>query len=57
MLVEGRCDGSPLGEADKLGMKRILMPGFSKNRMDTSRFKLEITQVNRVQEIPKHLFG
>jgi DNA repair protein RadA/Sms len=46
-----------LGEADKLGMKRILMPSFSKNRMDTARIKLEIIQVNRVQEIPKHLFG
>jgi DNA repair protein RadA/Sms len=46
-----------LGEADKLGMKRILMPAFNKNRMDSSRFKLEIIQVNRVQEIPKQLFG
>jgi len=46
-----------LGEADKLGMKRILMPAFNKNRMDTSRYKLEIIQVNRVQEIPKYLFG
>jgi DNA repair protein RadA/Sms len=46
-----------LGEASKLGMKRILMPAFSKNRMDTSRYSLEIIQVNRVQEIPKHLFA
>ncbi|MEN8201235.1 MAG: DNA repair protein RadA [Bacteroidota bacterium] len=46
-----------LGEADKLGMKRILMPAFNKNRMDPSRYKLEIVEVNRVQEIPKHLFG
>jgi len=46
-----------LGEADKLGMKRILMPAFSRSRIDPSRFKLEIIEVNRVQEIPKRLFG
>jgi len=46
-----------LGEADKLGMKRILMPAFNKNRIDPSRFNLEIVVVNRVQEIPKLLFG
>lgn len=46
-----------LGEADKLGMKRILMPAFNRSRIDPSRFKLEIIEVNRVQEIPKRLFG
>lgn len=46
-----------LGEADKLGMKRILMPSFNRKRIDSSRFNLEIVEVKRVQEIPKHLFG
>jgi DNA repair protein RadA/Sms len=46
-----------LGEADKLGMKRILLPAFNKKRIDPSRFNLEIVEVNRVQEIPKYLFG
>ncbi len=46
-----------LGEADKLGMKRILLPAFNKKRIDASRFNLEIVEVNRVQEIPKYLFG
>lgn len=46
-----------LGEADKLGMKRILMPAFNRKRIDPGRFKLEIIEVNRVQELPKHLFG
>ena len=46
-----------LGEADKLGMKRILMPSFNRKRIDASRFDLEIVEVSRVQEIPKHLFG
>ncbi len=46
-----------LGEADKLGMKRILLPAFNKKRIDPSRFNLKIVEVNRVQEIPKYLFG
>jgi DNA repair protein RadA/Sms len=46
-----------LGEADKLGMKRILMPAFNRKRIDTTRFGLEIVEISRVQEIPKHLFG
>ena len=46
-----------LGEADKLGMKRILMPAFNRKRIDSSRFNLEIIEVKRVQEIPKYLFG
>ena len=46
-----------LGEADKLGMHRILMPSFNRKRIDPSRFKLEIIEVNRVQDLPKYLFG
>lgn len=46
-----------LGEADKLGMKRIIMPAFNRKRIDASRFGIEITEVSRVQEIPKQLFG
>ena len=46
-----------LGEADKLGMKRILMPEKKKKRLDPSRFNLEIIEVNRVQDLPKLLFA
>ncbi|NOR35042.1 MAG: DNA repair protein RadA [Bacteroidales bacterium] len=46
-----------LGEADKLGMKRILMPAFNRKRIDPTRFSLEIVEVNRVQDLPKYLFG
>lgn len=46
-----------LGEADKLGLKRILMPAFNRKRIDPSRFNLQIVEVKRVQEIPKYLFG
>jgi DNA repair protein RadA/Sms len=46
-----------LGEADKLGMKRILMRAYNRKRLDPTRFKLKIIEVNRVQDLPKHLFG
>lgn len=46
-----------LAEADKLGLKRILMPAFNRNRIDPGRFNLDIVEVRRVQEIPKYLFG
>ncbi len=46
-----------LGEADKLGMKRILMPAFNRKRIDPARFDLEIIELNRVQDLPKYLFG
>jgi DNA repair protein RadA/Sms len=46
-----------LGEADKLGMKRILMPAFNRKRIDASRFNLEIIEITRVQDLPKQLFG
>jgi DNA repair protein RadA/Sms len=46
-----------LAEADKLGMKRILMPAFNRKRIGASGFDLEIVEVSRVQEVPKHLFG
>ena len=45
-----------LGEADKLGMKRILMPAFNRKRLDPSGFDLEIIEVNKVQDLPKLLF-
>ncbi len=46
-----------LAEADKLGLKRILMPAFNRKRIDSTRFSLEIVEVNRVQDLPKFLFA
>ena len=46
-----------LAEADKLGMKRILMPSFHRQRLDPERFGIEIVEVDRVQQVPKYLFG
>jgi len=38
-------------------MKRILMPAFNRKRIDQAKFSLEIVEVNRVQDLPKYLFG
>jgi DNA repair protein RadA/Sms len=46
-----------LAEADKLGMKRILISSFNRKGIDPSGYNLDIVEVNRVQEIPKHLFS
>jgi DNA repair protein RadA/Sms len=46
-----------LAEADKLGMKRIVMPAFNRQRIDPAKYKLKIIEANRVQELPKLLFG
>lgn len=46
-----------LAEAGKLGMKRILMPSFHRQRIDPARFGIEIVEVDRVQQVPKYLFG
>ncbi|MDF1573913.1 MAG: DNA repair protein RadA [Bacteroidales bacterium] len=46
-----------LGEADKLGLKRILMPAFNRKRIDPVRFGIKIVEVNRVQDLPGLLFG
>ena len=46
-----------LGEADKLGMQRIFMPSFNRQGIDADKFKIEIVEINRVQEIPRQLFG
>jgi DNA repair protein RadA/Sms len=49
--------GQRLGEADKLGLRKILMPAMNLKRIDPSRYSLEIVEVTRVQEVPKLLFG
>jgi DNA repair protein RadA/Sms len=46
-----------LGEADKLGLKRILLPAFNRKHVDPKRFGIEIVEVQRVQEVPKLLFA
>ena len=49
--------GQRLAEAGKLGMKRIFVSPFNRKNLDPGRSSLEIVEVARVQEIPRHLFG
>jgi len=46
-----------LSEANKLGMKRIIMPGFQRKNVNPAKLDLEIIEMNRVQDLPRHLFG
>ncbi len=46
-----------LSEAEKLGFKRMIVSHYSKKGIDFDRYKLEITFVSKVQQIPKILFG
>jgi DNA repair protein RadA/Sms len=44
-------------EAEKLGFKRMIISQYSKKGIDFDRFKMEITCISKVQQIPKILFG
>jgi DNA repair protein RadA/Sms len=46
-----------LSEAEKLGFKRMVVSQHSKKGIDFDRYKMEITFVSKVQQIPKILFG
>ncbi|MDD3908204.1 MAG: magnesium chelatase domain-containing protein, partial [Bacteroidales bacterium] len=43
-------------EAQKLGFKRIIIPKFTTTAIDFKRFKMEIQQVNKVEEAFHLLF-
>ena len=44
-------------EADKLGMKTIIIPRGSLKGVDTSKLSIEIAEVDKVEEAFRHLFG
>jgi DNA repair protein RadA/Sms len=46
-----------LSEAEKLGFKRMIISQYSKKGIDFEKYKMEITFVTKVQQIPKLLFG
>jgi DNA repair protein RadA/Sms len=46
-----------ISEAEKLGFKRMVISQYSKKGIDFERYKMEITFVSKVQQIPKLLFG
>jgi DNA repair protein RadA/Sms len=44
-------------EAEKLGFRRIIIPHNNINGFDTSKLKIEILQVRKVEEAFRLLFG
>ena len=46
-----------IGEAEKLGFKQILIPKHNLQGMDTSKLKIEIIPVRKVEEAFRALFG
>lgn len=44
-------------EAEKLGFKRMFISEYSKKGIDFNKFRMEITFLSKVQQIPKLLFG
>ena len=45
-----------IAEADKLGFKKIFIPGLNKG-FDASRFNIELEKVSRVEEVFRKIFG
>ena len=46
-----------ISEAEKLGFERIYVSAYSDDAIRKDRFKIELTRLKKVQELPKHLFG
>lgn len=46
-----------ISEAEKLGMKRIVIPRYNLKCVDTSRFNIEINEVGKVEEAFRLLFS
>ncbi len=46
-----------IAEADKLGFERIVVPKSNMNGVDTSKFKIKIVPVRKVEEALRELFG
>ncbi len=51
-LIEKR-----IGEADKLGFSKIYIPRFNVKGADLSRFKIDVVEVAKVEEVFRNLFG
>lgn len=45
-----------IGEADKLGFKKIYISKYNSKGLDTSKFKIEIIKVSKVEELFRSLF-
>ncbi len=46
-----------IGEADKLGFSKIYIPRFNVKGTDLSRFKIDVVEVAKVEEVFRNLFG
>lgn len=46
-----------IGEAEKLGFNEMFISKYTKKGIDFARFKIKLTFISKVQEIPKLLFG
>lgn len=46
-----------IAEAEKLGFKKIIIAKFNHKSLDFKRFKIEICQISRIEQLPKVLFG
>jgi DNA repair protein RadA/Sms len=44
-------------EAEKLGFRQMIVSRFNKKSAEFGKFKIEITYISKVQQIPKILFG
>jgi DNA repair protein RadA/Sms len=45
-----------IGEAQKLGFKKIIVPQFNTKNLDTKKFNIEIVQARKVEEAVKQMF-
>ena len=46
-----------IGEAEKLGFKRFLLPKYNLQGIDTQKLKIELVPVRKVEEAFRALFG
>lgn len=46
-----------IGEAEKLGFKRFILPKYNLQGLNTSKLKIELIPVRKVEEAFRALFG
>jgi len=46
-----------IAEAEKLGFEKIYIPKYNSKGLDTSRHKIEIVPLSKVEELFQHIFG
>jgi len=46
-----------IGEAEKLGFKRFILPKYNMQGIDTKKLRIELVPVRKVEEAFRTLFG